>query len=99
MTETESFDGLMRRLRAGDPAAAAAVWQRYEPLLRRVVRLRLRDPRLRRLFDEADICQSVMASFFVRATAGEFELNGPEQLQHLLARMGRNKLVNAARRH
>ncbi len=99
MTETESFDGLMRRLRAGDPDAAAAVWQRYEPLLRRVVRLRLRDPRLRRLFDEADVCQSVMASFFVRATAGEFELSGPEQLQHLLAQMGRNKLVNAARRH
>jgi RNA polymerase sigma-70 factor (ECF subfamily) len=99
MAETDDFADLMRRVRAGDADAAEEVWRRYEPVLRREVRLRLRDPRLRRLFDEADICQSVMASFFLRATAGEYEIAGPEQLRHLLAQMGRNKLATQARRH
>jgi RNA polymerase sigma-70 factor (ECF subfamily) len=40
-----------------------------------------------------------MASFFVRAAAGQFDLDSPEQLQHLLLRMGRNKLAAQARRH
>jgi RNA polymerase sigma-70 factor (ECF subfamily) len=99
MAEPEDFADFMRRVRSGNAEAAEALWQRYEPLLRREVRLRMRDPRLRRLFDETDVCQSVMASFFLRATAGEYELEGPEQLRHLLAQMGRNKLATQARRH
>jgi RNA polymerase sigma-70 factor (ECF subfamily) len=99
MPETDPFADLMRRVRGGDADAAQELWQRFEPLLLREVRLRLRDPRLRRLFDETDVCQSVMASFFLRAAAGEYELNGPEQLQRLLVQMGRNKLASQARRH
>jgi RNA polymerase sigma-70 factor (ECF subfamily) len=99
MPEPDDFAVLIRKVRCGDADAAEEVWRRYEPLLRREIRLRLRDPRLRRLFDETDVCQSVMASFFVRATAGEYDLDGPEQLRHLLAQMGRNKLATQARRH
>jgi RNA polymerase sigma-70 factor (ECF subfamily) len=99
MSETEAFADLMRRVRAGEPDAADELWRRYEPRLRRELRLRLRDARLRRLIDEADVCQSVMASFFVRVTTGQFDLEGPEQLQRLLAQMGRNKLASQARRH
>jgi RNA polymerase sigma factor (sigma-70 family) len=99
MPEMDSFAELLRRVRAGDVAAADELWRHYEPFLRREVRLRLRDPSLRRLFDEDDVCQSVMASFFVRAAAGQFELEGPEHLRNLLARMGRNKLAGQARRH
>jgi RNA polymerase sigma factor (sigma-70 family) len=99
MPESESFAHLLHRVRRGDAAAAEEVWRHYEPFLRREVRLRLRDPRLRRLFDEQDVCQSVMASFFVRATAGQFDLDGPDQLRHLLAGMARNKLALQARRH
>ncbi len=99
MPETDSFDDLLRRVRTGDAAAADELWRQYEPFLRREVRLRLRDPHLRRLFDENDVCQSVMASFFVRAAAGQFDLGGPEQLRQLLSRMGRNKLATQARRH
>jgi RNA polymerase sigma-70 factor (ECF subfamily) len=43
-----------------------------------------------------DICQSVMASFFVRAALGQYELNSPDQLLRLLAAMARNKLINQA---
>jgi RNA polymerase sigma-70 factor (ECF subfamily) len=94
-----SFYELIGRVRSGDIDAADELWREYEPLLRREMRLRLRDPHLRQRFDEDDICQSVMASFFIRVTAGQFELEGPEQLRQLLVKMGRNKLASQTRRH
>jgi RNA polymerase sigma factor (sigma-70 family) len=99
MAPTDAFAELLCRVRRGDADAAEELWRRFEPLLRREARLRLRDPRLRRRFDESDVCQSVMASFFVRAAAGQFDLDSPEQLQHLLLRMGRNRVATHVRRH
>lgn len=52
------------------------------------------DPTLRRHFESVDVCQSVMADFFIRLSLGQFELDTPEQLINLLARMTRNKLLN-----
>jgi RNA polymerase sigma factor (sigma-70 family) len=98
MDDDNLFLALVRRVRTGDGAAAAELVRLYEPAVRRVVRLRLRDPRLRRVLDSTDVCQSVMASFFVRVAAGQFELNRPEQLLKLLAVMARNKLAGQARR-
>ena len=57
------------------------------------LRVRLVDTRLNRLLDSMDICQSVLASFFVRAALGQYELETPEQLLKLLATMTRNKLL------
>jgi len=65
-------------------------------MVRRAARVRLVDPRLGRVLDSMDICQSVMASFFVRAALGQYELNSPDQLLKLLATMARNKLANQA---
>ena len=65
-------------------------------MVRRVARVRMADRRLGRLLDSMDICQSVMASFFVRAALGQYELNTPDQLLRLLATMARNKLANQA---
>jgi RNA polymerase sigma-70 factor (ECF subfamily) len=45
-----------------------------------------------------DICQSVLASFFVRTAAGQYDLDSPEQLVKLLVVMTRNKLASAARK-
>ena len=45
-----------------------------------------------------DIAQSVLASFFIRTAAGEYDLDCPEQLVGLLVRMTRNKLASAARK-
>jgi RNA polymerase sigma-70 factor (ECF subfamily) len=98
MTETP-FADLLARVRAGDPAAAEELVRRYEPMVRLEVRMGLRDPRLKRLFDSVDVCQSVLASFFVRAAAGQYELERPENLAALLAAMARNKLAAQARRH
>jgi RNA polymerase sigma-70 factor (ECF subfamily) len=96
MSEPEAFQALIGRVRAGDDEAAAELVRRYEPMVRRAARVRLADPRLGRVLDSMDICQSVMASFFVRAALGQYELNTPDQLLKLLATMARNKLANHA---
>ena len=94
MAGDDSFPTLLRRVRAGDEDAAAEIVRRYEPALRRLVRMRLTDPRLTRLLDSMDVCQSVMANFFVRMAAGQFELETPEQLVKLLSVMARNRLLD-----
>jgi RNA polymerase sigma factor (sigma-70 family) len=92
------FRELIRRVRDRDQDAARELVRRYEGVIRRVVRIRLRDASLRRLLDSTDICQSVLASFFVRTALGEYEVESPEQLLNLLAAIARNKLVNQANR-
>jgi RNA polymerase sigma factor (sigma-70 family) len=94
MAEDSDFQDLIRRVRAGDEAAATVLVRRYEPAIRRAVRIRLADTRLARAFDSMDVCQSVLASFFVRAALGQYELDAPEQLLKLLATMARHKLAD-----
>lgn len=98
MSQPNPFTDLMRRVRAGDEDAAAELVRRYEPLVRREIRLQLEDRRLARLFDSMDVCQSVLKSFFVRTAAGQYDLDTPQQLQGLLVTMARNKLASEARR-
>ena len=98
MPEQSSFTDLIRRIRAGDGQAAADLVRQYEPAVRLEVRLRLRDGRLRRAFDSMDVCQSVLASFFVRAAAGQYDLDRPGQLLRLLAAIARNKVAFHARK-
>jgi RNA polymerase sigma-70 factor (ECF subfamily) len=98
MSLPDSFDDFVRRIRAGDERAAADLVRQFEPLIRREVRYQLRDRRLYRLFDSMDICQSVLASFFVRTAAGQYDLDSREQLVKLLVQMARNKLASAARK-
>jgi RNA polymerase sigma-70 factor (ECF subfamily) len=93
-----SFDEFIRRIRAGDECAAVELLRRYEPAIRRTVRVRLRDPKLRRVIESADICQSVFASFFVRTALGQYDLESPDQLLRLLAAIARNKLAGEANR-
>ena len=95
----ESFRALIARVRAGDQPAAAELVRRYEPAIRRAARVRLVDTRLNRLLDSMDICQSVLASFFVRVALGQFELETPDQLLRLLATMTRNKLAGQVKGH
>jgi RNA polymerase sigma-70 factor (ECF subfamily) len=98
MAEDPGFADLIRRVRQGEETAAAELVRTYEPEIRRAVRIRLTDPRLGRLFDSMDICQSVLANFFIRVAAGQFDLKRPEQLLKLLVTMARNKLRDQARR-
>lgn len=97
MAEALPIDDLLRRVRAGDADAVRELVQRYESEIRRIARLRLH-PRLRRVLDSTDICQSVLHSFFVRAALGEYELNTAEDLLRLLGGMVRHKVATQARR-
>jgi len=98
MLDQNSFDAFIGRIRAGDEDAAAELVRIYEPLIRREVRLQIRDRRLYRLFESRDVSQSVLGSFFVRTALGEYELETPAHLVKLLVVMARNKVATAAQR-
>ena len=98
MPDGGDFHQLILRIRDRDEAAAAELVRRYESAIRRVVRIHLRDARMRRVLDSMDICQSVLASFFVRTALGQYELNTPESLLNLLTTITRNKLSNQVNR-
>ncbi len=97
MNQDSDFSLLVRQVRSGDESAAEELVRRYEPLIRREVRLRIEDERLNRAFDSMDVSQSVLASFFVRAAIGEYDLERADQLVRLLVVMARNKLASRAR--
>ena len=98
MTPNLPFTDLMARVRAREEAAAAELVRQYEPEVRRLIRVMLSSPNLRRLVDSADICQSVLAAFFVRVAAGQYDLAEPVDLVRLLAQMARHKLFDHARK-
>jgi RNA polymerase sigma factor (sigma-70 family) len=99
MPDEPSFRDFMERIRAGDDSAAEELVRRYEAAIRLEVRMRIRDRRLNRLFDSADICQSVLASFFARAALGQYDLQSDGDLIKLLISMARNKVVSQVRKH
>jgi DNA-directed RNA polymerase specialized sigma24 family protein len=96
--DNTTFAEFLRRVRAADERAAAELVSRYEPALRLAIRLRMKDPKLRRLLEPADLCQSVLKSFFVRAATGQYDLDSPEKLLALLRTMGRNKVAEQTRK-
>ena len=98
MSQAADFEELIRRVRAWDQEAAAELVRRYEPAIRRAVRVRLASARLGNLLDSMDICQSVLRSFFVRAASSQYDLETPEQVLRLLTAMARNKLASQARK-
>ena len=98
MADDSSFADLVRGIRAGDEQAAVQVVRQHEKLIRRQVLMYLTDPKLCRLFGASDICQMVLASFFIRAASGQYDLDRPEQLVKLLVTMARNKIASLARK-
>jgi RNA polymerase sigma factor (sigma-70 family) len=97
MDDRCTFSDLLQRVRNGDAEAATELVKKYESAVRVAVRTRLSDPALRRQFDSMDVCQSVLASFFLRAAAGQYDLKDPAQLIALLTKMAHNKLAMRAR--
>ncbi len=92
------FLELFEQVRRGDPQAAEQIVRAYEPEIRRTIRVRMTDSQLRRIVDSCDLCQSVMAAFFVRAAAGQFDVESPRDLLNLLVTMARNRVTDWARR-
>jgi RNA polymerase sigma-70 factor (ECF subfamily) len=98
MGAEESFESLLERVRLGNEDAATELVRRYEPEVRRFVRYRLSSPRVRRLLDSVDVCQSVFANFFAAIAEGRFDLHNAQQLRHLLMTMAGNKLLDHVRK-
>ena len=98
MLDDQEFQLLMLKTRQGDHDAAQKLVELYEPEIRRVARMRMTDPKLRRIVDSMDICQSVFGNFFRNAVTGDLELNTPNQLLGLLVTMTRNRVVDEHRR-
>ena len=94
----ESLTALIQEIKQGNQSAAARFCWQYEPEVRRFIRFRLTDPRLRRLFDSVDVCQSVMARFFNHVRTGRISVEHPLQLLKLLTTMARNSLLDHARK-
>lgn len=98
MESLAQFRDLIARVRAGDQAAAAELVRAYEPEVRRLIRVRLTDPKLRAAADSADISQSVLRVFFVKVAAGQYDLAEPANLIRLLVTMAKNKILDTARK-
>lgn len=87
----------MLHLQQGDSSAATELVKCFEPEIRRFIRFRLTDPKIRRFIDSLDISQSVFARFFVELERGRLDVSSPQQLQNLLLAMARNKIYDNVR--
>lgn len=96
---SQSFDGLLRRLRSGDQAAAAEIHTHFGGHIRRLARQWLSRKKLGRLLDSEDICQSVLCDFFARYEQGSYQLSDEVQLRALLARITTSRLLYHWERH
>src|SRR5271166_3309857 len=94
MNPTSDFQHLMERVGNNDETAITELVARYEPEIRVMVRSWLRpwELRLRKVFDSADICQSVLAWFFLKDAANRYDLSSPENLCKLFRVMVRNRV-------
>lgn len=99
MIEDVSFQDLMTRVRAGDQDAAADLVRECEPEIIQAIRGPMNRLNLHRHLDPDDICQAVLANFFIRTAAGQFELKEPRDVIKLLVKMARNKVFDEARHH
>jgi RNA polymerase sigma factor (sigma-70 family) len=97
MAQQISFAKLLAQIRAGNEQAAAQLVRQFEPVIRRELRFRFRASRERLRLDSMDICQSVLANFFVRVATGQYDLKEPDDLVKLLLVMTRNKVTEKAR--
>ena len=93
------FSHFVENLRRGDQLAAELFVSKYAPEIRRFIRLRLTDPSLKRILESADVCQSVMANFFVLMAEGRYSFENPQKLSQLLMVMARHKLFDHSRRN
>jgi DNA-directed RNA polymerase specialized sigma24 family protein len=99
MSESGSVSAWIEDLKDGDPRAAAQLWNRFHFPLLNIARRRLQGTS-RRVTDEEDLVATAFASFFHRASTGQFpHLAGRAQLWALLVAITDRKAVNSLRRH
>jgi RNA polymerase sigma-70 factor (ECF subfamily) len=92
---TESMR-LAEAAKTGDRQALDDLLRRYEPRLRRIVRIRL-NARLRRCLESVDIIQETYTSAF--QAIERLELRSTASILQWLARIAENHMIDAYRRH
>lgn len=95
---TAEFLTYVRDLRSSEPEAIDRFMLRYQPFIRRSLRFRIARASLQPAADSVDLCQSVLGSFLIRLTAGEYELRSEEDLRNLLVAIASKKFLMFARR-
>lgn len=97
MSENQSVTLWIQGIKAGDDAAAAALWQRYFERLAGLARQRLGEGQ-RRVQDEDDIAASVFHSLCERAERGDLaRLEGRDELWRLLTTITIRKVAEQIR--
>jgi RNA polymerase sigma-70 factor (ECF subfamily) len=91
----QTFQDLMERVRQGSPEASQQLLDRYGHHILHVVRRTLH-AKLRTKFDSLDFVQDVWASFFTGPQV-DMRFETPEGLAAFLAKVARNKVVEAFR--
>jgi RNA polymerase sigma-70 factor (ECF subfamily) len=95
MAPQDSFTDIMNRLRAGEDAAAFAVFERFARQLHALARRHL-DSTLRLKVDPDDLVQSAYKSFFLRYEAGKLEVSDWNNLWGLLTLITLRKCADRA---
>src|SRR5438874_1961260 len=97
MDKTE-FRQLLSRVRAWEPEAVETFLARFEAEVRREIRIRLTDPRIRLAHSESDVCQSVVFDFLLRLGAGQYDFDDSAEVVRFLITATANKVRNLARK-
>lgn len=92
------FRDLLALAANGDESAIEALVRRYEPEIRRLIRMRLHHSPMRSVVDSVDITQPVLSRFFARLKDDNGDQASPEDVYRLLATMARNELIDCFRK-
>jgi DNA-directed RNA polymerase specialized sigma24 family protein len=95
---TAELQEFFAKIQGGDEAAVQAMLQEMDPFLRRIIRMRLLDGRLRRAVDTTDILQSLLEDFLRQPAAGEPAETGSAELCAYLAAAVRHKVQTRLRK-
>jgi DNA-directed RNA polymerase specialized sigma24 family protein len=95
---TPELQEFFAKIQGGDEAAVESMLQEMDPFLRRIIRMRLLDGRLRRAVDTTDILQSLLKDFLRQGTPGEPAETSSDQLCAYLAAAVRHKVQTRLRK-
>lgn len=91
--DSQPFTDWLTRVRAGDRAAVAEFVARFEPQIRRAIRIRSAGGRVARVLGSDDLCQTAFRRFFAQGVTRET----PEELLKWLLTVALNRRADAGR--
>jgi DNA-directed RNA polymerase specialized sigma24 family protein len=98
MLDNDTFHDLIRRAQQGEEAASQALVSECEPFIRRCARAQLISLRSRLSLDSDDVCQMVLARFFLVLARGDFEFAEAQDMFKLLNVMTHNLMLDELRK-